>query len=224
MVGLLSKTAKVIFRRHLKESTSSAFTKHLNPLFLHDMSQPLPEAMTYDQAHNILHDNPPDEPGKSVPPLTAGYPVNPKMISQLKKDLIILRDFGRKQKKSREEVGGAVDLSSGDGGGELKFTLDNGVPIEVEPKKELEIHNTVAELMIFANKYVGNRIYEWFKQSSLLRIHRSVEESRFGDLQHVLDVGGVALEGSSNKALANTLKKVDHTGAVKSLIKSLATR
>ena len=181
--------------------------------------------MTYDQAHNILHNKPPDEAGKIVPPLTAGYPVNPNNISYLKNDLIILRDFGKKLKQSREEVGGAVDLSSGDLGGELKFTLENGIPVAVKPKQELEIHNTVAELMIYANGYVATKIYQTFKQSALLRVHRTVEQSRFDDLVQVLDVGGVALEGNSNKALASTLKKVDHAGAeIHSLIKSLATR
>lgn len=108
------------------------------------------QAMTYDQAHNILHDLKPDEPGKvRPPPLTAGYPVDLQKVPQLKEDLIILRDLGRKLKKRREDVGGAVDLSSGDLGGELKFTLDeNGNPQAVTAKKELEIHNTIAEMMI----------------------------------------------------------------------------
>ena len=191
-----------------------------NPEFLYAT------AMTYDQAHNILHDKPPDEPGKTVLPLTAGYPVDLTNVSQLKKDLIILRDLGRKLKKTREEVGGAVDLSSGDLGGELKFSLDeNGNPVAVKPKKELEIHNTVAELMIYANGYVATKIYDSFRESALLGIHRSVEQSRFDSLKNVLDVGDVSLEGSSNMALANTLKKVDQADAVvNSLIKSLATR
>jgi DIS3-like exonuclease 1 len=97
------------------------------------------QAMTYDQAHNILHDKAPDEPGKlRPPPLTAGYPVDLAKVPQLKKDLTILRDLGRRLKRNREAVGGAVDLSSGDLGGELKFTLDkDGNPVAVKPKKEL---------------------------------------------------------------------------------------
>jgi len=144
----------------------------------------------------------------------------------LKKDLLILRDLGRKLKKTREEVGGAVDLSSGDLGGELKFSLDeNGDPIAVKPKQELEIHNTVAELMIYANGYVATKIYDTFKDSALLRIHRTVEQSRFDGLKQILNVGGISLEGSSNSNLAKTLKKVEQAGAVvNSLIKSLATR
>ena len=184
-------------------------------------------AMTYDQAHNILHDKPPDEPGKPrPPPLTAGYPVDLAKVPQLKKDLTILRDLGRLLKRRREDVGGAVDLSSGDLGGELKFTLDeNGNPVQVKSKKELEIHHTIAEMMIMANGYVASKIYDTFPEEALLRIHRSVEDERFESLKNVLDVGGISLEGSSNRALANTLKKVEKAGpVVNSLIKSLATR
>lgn len=183
--------------------------------------------MTYDQAHNILHNKPPDDTNApDPPPLTAGYRVDPKQIPVLKKDLTILRDLGRKLKKYREEVGGAVDLSSGDLGGELKFSLDpNGNPIAIKPKKELEIHNTIAEMMIFANGYVAAKIFKKFPDSALLRIHRTVEHSRLQELKDILDVGGLSLEGNSNMALANMLKKVEKAGpVVNSFIKSLATR
>lgn len=183
--------------------------------------------MTYDQAHNILHLKPPDEAGKPVPPpLTAGYPVDLAKVSQLKKDLTILRDLGRLLKKRREDLGGAVDLSSGDIGGELKFTLDkDGNPLRVKAKKELEIHHTIAEMMIMANGYVASKIYDSFPEEALLRIHRSVEQPRFESLKDVLAVGGVSLQGSSNRALASTLKKVEKAEpVVNSLIKSLATR
>jgi hypothetical protein len=78
---------------------------------------------------------------------------------------------------------------------------------------------------IMANGYVASKIFDSFPESALLRIHRSVEQSRFDSLKNVLDVGGVTLDGSSNRALATTLKEVEKADAVvKSLIKSLATR
>ena len=76
-----------------------------------------------------------------------------------------------------------------------------------------------------ANSYVATKIFDSFPDSALLRIHKTVEKERFDNLKKVLNVGGVALEGSSNRSLANTLKKVEAADAeVKSLIKSLATR
>ena len=104
------------------------------------------QAMTYDQAHNIIHNKPPDDPSKPhPPPLTAGYPVSHTNIKCLREDLSILTKLARKLRKDREDIGGAVDLSSGDSGSELKFSLDkNHNPVQVTPKKQLEIHQTVA--------------------------------------------------------------------------------
>lgn len=177
------------------------------------------QAMTYEQAHNILHDKPPDDPRQpQPPPLTAGYRVKEDSIPALKKDLSMLTTLTRKLRKKREEIGGAVDLSSGDLGNELKFVLDkDGNPTKVSAKKDMEIHHTIAELMILANQSVAEKIYSCFPNSSLLRIHRSVEHSKFEDLESFLKAGGVAFDGSSNTALAKSLKNAqgaDKGGAV----------
>eukprot|EP00536_Pseudo-nitzschia_multiseries_P002649 jgi/Psemu1/251888/estExt_Genewise1Plus.C_350138 len=188
------------------------------------------QAMTYDQAHNILYDKSPDDLTKPPPPpLTAGYPVTRSNINALKKDLSILTNLSRKLRKDREEIGGAVDLSSGDQGNELKFTLDeNHNPVQVTPKKQLEIHQTVAELMIMANTWVAKTIYEKFPTCALLRIHQNVDESRFEDLKDILNAGKISFDGSSNMRLADSLKKAETSSksnsAVNSLFQSLATR
>jgi exoribonuclease R len=186
------------------------------------------QAMTYEQAHNILHDLPPDDPSKpSPPPLTAGYPVAKSNIGPLKEDLATLTKLARFLRKDREDVGGAVDLSSGDQGNELKFLLDsNGSPVRVTPKKQMEVHHTIAELMILANTYVARTIYDSFPESALLRIHQSVDESRFEDLKEVLQAGNICFDGSSNMRLAGSLKVAETktNSAVSSLFQSLATR
>lgn len=120
-------------------------------------------------------------------------------------------------------------MSSGDLGTELKFTLDkNGDPTQVQPKKELEIHHTIAEMMILANQSVAEKIYSTFPESALLRIHQTVAEDRFDELESALKAGGIAFDGSSNMALAESLEKAkrDDKGnkVVNSLWQSLATR
>lgn len=187
--------------------------------------------MTYDQAHNILLGKQPDDPNKPRPPsLTAGSPVDPSNIAGLRHDLEILTRLARHLRKDREEIGGAVDLSSGDiGGSELKFSLDeNNNPIKVTPKKDLEIHHTIAELMILANSWVAMKIHNTFPESALLRIHRTVEEERFEDLKEILNAGKISFDGSSNMSLANSLKQAEQGGksgaVVNSLFRSLATR
>jgi len=162
-------------------------------------------------------------------PLTAGAPVDPMLVPHLKKDLTILTRLARKLRKDREEIGGAVDLSSGDVGSELKFELDaDGNPVRVSSKHDMEIHNTIAEMMIMANQYVAQKIYENFPLSALLRIHRTVEQNRFDDLEAALNAGGISFDGSSNMALAKSLEGAKQKGpkgnVVNSLWQSLATR
>lgn len=186
------------------------------------------QAMTYEQAHNILHNQEPDDLEADPPaPLTAGAPVDRSQVNQLKKDLQILTRLARKLRYRRETIGGAVDLSSGDRGSELKFELDsNGRPTKVKPKKELEIHHTIAELMIMSNAFVAETIYNRFPDSSIVRIHRPANMDSFLELETLLKASGLAFDGSSNKALAQTLKdaKAKQNSAQDSLFQSLATR
>ena len=185
--------------------------------------------MTYDQADRILHDLPPDEPGAALPPpLTAGSPVDSTNTGWLKHDLAILTNLARFFRRDREENGGAVDLSSGDQGSELKFTLDaNNIPTKAVPKKQKEIHHTIAELMILANTWVAKKIFEKSPDRALLRIHRTAEESRFEDLKEVLQAGKISFDGRSNMSLAQSLKGAEEatkSNALMSLFRSFATR
>lgn len=185
--------------------------------------------MTYDQADNILHGKNPDDPTiPQPPPLTAGYAVDPSNVAPLKQDLGLLTRLARKLRNDREELGGAVDLSSGDQGNELKFILDeNNNPTKVVPKQQKEIHQTIAELMILANTWVAKTIFERMPDRALLRVHRPAESNRFEDLEEVLKAGRISFDGSSNMALAESLKRAEVTTKSKSvmaLFQSLATR
>lgn len=187
-------------------------------------------AMTYDQADRILQNKSPDEPGRAPPPpLTAGAPVDQALTKSLKQDLTILTRLARKLRKDRETLGGAVDLSSGDSGSELKFTLENGVPKKVVPKQDKEIHHTIAELMIMANTHVATRTFKYFPQSALLRIHKSVEESRLIELRDILGSAGIQLKSESGSELAKALREAQRkyrasNSSLQSLLLSVATR
>ena len=182
--------------------------------------------MTYDQADNILQGKRPNNPGDvPPPPLTAGGPVDPSVEGRLRESLSILTALARNLRHDRETLGGAVDLSSGDLGNELKFTLESGQPVKVVPKADKEIHHTIAELMILANTSVAEKIFKAFPDSALLRIHRTVDEDRFSELREILDAYGIQFEGSSNASLAATLKQGRKSNSmVDALLKSFATR
>jgi exoribonuclease R len=81
---------------------------------------------------------------------------------------------------------------------------------------------------ILANTWVAKTIFDRFPDSALLRIHRSVDESRFEDLKEVLNAGKISFDGSSNMKLADSLKKAElssnSNSVVNSLFQSLATR
>jgi RNB domain len=186
--------------------------------------------MTYDQADNILQSRPPEEPGKPLPPLlTAGSPVDVKLVRRLKKDLTILTELARKRRNRREVFGGAVDLSGSESGSELKFTLVDGKPTKVVPKQDKEIHHTIAELMILANTDVARLIHAAFPDSALLRIHRPIEESRLAELKNALESAGVKLAGSDGASLAKSLRVAQQRAKstnqpFQSLLLSITTR
>lgn len=127
-------------------------------------------AMTYSQAHNLIQGNPPDPSPPTAPQGQAGQEVDKSLWKDLRKDLKILTVFGRFLKKQRER-NGALDLTQA-AGGELKFKLSGeGEPVDVDGKEEMEVHNTIAELMIIANSTVARIINAYRPQETLFRMH-----------------------------------------------------
>ena len=111
-------------------------------------------AMTYAQADNILNDNGHGaqdlvgDPHRKV----AGKQVDKSILVEIKSALLGLTEIQRHLRKSRYS-NGAVDLQTPEGdstGSELKFSLDpkTGAPVAIELKKSLEIHSTIAEIMV----------------------------------------------------------------------------
>jgi len=181
--------------------------------------------MTYDQAEKILRGDEPDDRMLPPPlPRTAGHPINRSLIPYLRQDLEALTLLARKLRKERAS-GGGIDLSSGDRDSELKFVLDeNGIPCKVVAKKELEIHHTIAELMIMTNACVANRIYKRYPDSALLRVHKAIEDDKVKELERLFKAGGIPFDGRSNRALADSLKNSNRSATMESLFQSLVTR
>lgn len=50
------------------------------------------------------------------------------------------------------------------------------------PRQPLEVHETVAECMIYANHWVARKIQESFPQQALLRHHPPPRQEFFGQL------------------------------------------
>jgi len=72
-------------------------------------------------------------------------------------------------------------------------------------KTGLEIHDTIAECMIFANRAVAERITKVFPSSSLLRRHPPARQEHLARLTAIAAERGFVIDASSNYTLARSL-------------------
>jgi len=101
--------------------------------------------------------------------------------------LINLQKFARILKKQRE-IQGAVDLASLD---EIQISLDGkSNPTKIETHDDAEIHQIVAEWMIFANHSVATRIHKKFPSGALLRKHPYPNQQNFEQLKKTAESKG----------------------------------
>jgi len=145
-----------------------------------------------------------------------------KRLSEIRKSVLKLMDIAR-EIKARRTVHGALELE----GVEVQVQLGDKKDIkDLIPKKPLEIHETVAECMIFANHWVAKKIAEAFPSAALLRHHPLPRKQHFSNLMHCASSKGFAIDTSSNKSLADSLDEcVDLKDPnFNKIIRSLATQ
>lgn len=88
--------------------------------------------------------------------------------------------------KRQREASGAIEITLA-AGSELKFKFDSeGSPLDVHGKDEMEVHNTIAELMIVANSAVARIIHERSPREALVRIHPPAALNNLEDLKELL--------------------------------------
>jgi exoribonuclease R len=115
----------------------------------------------------------------------------------------VLLEVGRMLRAARLRRG-ALELHSL----EVKFQLSDDASrkvVGVQEEAELEVHNTIAEWMVFANSTVAHAIWQRFPDSALLRHHPFPAPARFARLHELAESMGLQLDTSSNKSLANSL-------------------
>lgn len=98
---------------------------------------------------------------------------------------------------------GALELESD----EMSVTLDSHRKsvVDLIPKAGLEIHHTIAECMIFANRAVAERITQTFPRGSLLRRHPPPREQHFERLVQAAAARGHTIDVRTNDTLAQSL-------------------
>ncbi|KDO34313.1 hypothetical protein SPRG_19128 [Saprolegnia parasitica CBS 223.65] len=181
-------------------------------------------AMTYGQADRLLSDLPANDPldTKVVGEGTAGRPIASHLQPMLRDDLKLLRAIGRRLYAQRAATG-AVDLTQS---GELKFMITGEFDWRVEIKESLEIHGTIAELMILANATVATRLVDCFPKTALVRRHVPPSGDRFKSLLALAATQQLSLDTTSNMTLQASLDAVATSvdADTLALLKSMATR
>ncbi|XP_071034799.1 DIS3-like exonuclease 1 isoform X2 [Parasteatoda tepidariorum] len=144
-------------------------------------------------------------------------------FQDLKNALSKLYSIANSIRRERLQKGG-LELNSIN----MKFEIDRNLPsavADVKSAKELAVHKTVAECMIFANHWVAKKISEVFPHQAVLRHHPNPREADLAELQKLASNKGFILNVHSNKELALSLEQaVDSKDpAVNQILRILAT-
>ncbi|XP_013780030.1 DIS3-like exonuclease 1 [Limulus polyphemus] len=181
--------------------------------------------MFYEAAQDILNGKSLEEMQSTIPELKKfSNTVMVEKFEELKEALIKLTAIGRILKKRRLQSG-ALELDSL----EVQFEFDSSYTHQVETvksKEHLEVHETVAECMIFANFWVGKKISEVFPHQALLRHHPPPRSEDLEELKLCAAVKGFQILTNSNRSLAVSLDEaVDPKDPiVNKVLRMLATR
>ncbi|MED6257595.1 DIS3 mitotic control [Ataeniobius toweri] len=125
--------------------------------------------------------------------------------------------------RAQRDRGGALELE----GVEVRAQLDEEKNITaLVPRQPLEVHETVAECMIYANHWVARKIQEVFPYQALLRRHPPPRQELFSQLVDTAQARGFAMDTRTNKALADSLDRaVDpQDPLVNRLLRMMATQ
>lgn len=124
-------------------------------------------------------------------------------LSELIDALEELTKIARKLRAQRDQ-GGALELE----GVEVRAQLDEEKNITaLVPRQPLEVHETVAECMIYANHWVARKIQEAFPHQALLRRHPPPRQELFDQLVETARARGFSIDTRTNKALAESLDR-----------------
>lgn len=125
-----------------------------------------------------------------------------RRVTELRSSVQLLMEIARSIKVKRVGVG-ALELESA----EIRVKLDENHKnvTDLVPKAGLEIHETVAECMIFANQAVAEKISTAFPSASLLRRHPLPRTEHFEQLIASAALRGFEIDVSSNFTLARSL-------------------
>lgn len=129
----------------------------------------------YELAQSLLNGEPAEVPELSR---LENEAERDRRRAELLEALHLLTRVARHLRAERDQ-GGALELE----GVEVRAQLDSSKNITaLVPKQPLEVHETVAECMIYANHWVARKIQESFPHQALLRHHPPPRQEFFNQL------------------------------------------
>ncbi|KAG5270310.1 hypothetical protein AALO_G00191220 [Alosa alosa] len=173
----------------------------------------------YELAQSLLNGKPAE-----VPELERldDADVRSRRRAELLEALRLLTRVARHLRAQRDQSG-ALELE----GVEVRAQLDSSRNITaLVPKQPLEVHETVAECMIYANHWVARKIQESFPHQALLRHHPPPRQEFFNQLIDSARTRGFTIDTRSNKALADSLDQAVDQGdpVVNRMLRMMATQ
>lgn len=124
-------------------------------------------------------------------------------FDELKRSITMLLNVASVLKTRRSE-GGGLELDSVEV--QVKFSDPDRTQLEdLQQKEPLEMHETIAECMIFANHWVAKRCIEDYPTRACLRHHPPPRMDHFVELIHCAAAKGFDINFSSNLELAKSL-------------------
>lgn len=184
-------------------------------------------ALAYEQAQNLANGKPAGEYRSKG---WTGGAVRTEDVGWLTETIGKLMDIGRARERERTTRGGAINLSNDRE--EVSFkpvepTTTTVESIKPQSAEHLEVHNTIAELMILANEAVAKHLLEINPTRALLRTHPPSSDSvKFQPCVDFCRQLGLEFDFSSNRAIAASLDRVRSRfdRATAQYVESLTTR
>lgn len=105
--------------------------------------------------------------------------------------------------KEKREKRGALTIQNN----ELNFSVKDN-ELVINSSEHIELHDTIAEMMILGNELVARKIHNVFPEASLLRIHPHPDKNKFKKVEELIKSKSISFDLTSDKSLSQTLQQL----------------
>jgi len=141
-------------------------------------------------------------------------PTSNEVLQKMKENLIIINKISKFLKRKRIENGALIIENK-----EVCFELDdNSKPNSYYIKSKQDTNYMIEELMLLANKFCAEFIFNNLKESALIRRHSFLNDNKFSEIQRYIMTNKLHLDFESSKELNSCFDKLRQTESVKYIV------